>query len=230
MTVTETRHRSADSLLRACVSAGPIGRKLIHRGVSDSSYELIPSLGRIEALRRLSEDERREQELALLESFRKLALPYFENPPEGPWELLAHAQHHGLPTRILDWSMNPLVALYFAVESCSKADGALYSYAITRFNPTDRLDPLDLDTPIAVQLPHVTRRIAAQAGVFTISDDPFAPMVVTGLVKHVFPGRLKGEILGRVESMGIDRSTLFPSVDGVARYLAREISKERLSP
>lgn len=203
---------------------------MIHRGVSDSRYQLIPSLGRIETLRQLPEESQREQELALLESFRKLALPYFESPPVGQWELLAHAQHHGLPTRILDWSMNPLMALYFSVESCSEADGALYSYAITTFTPTDNLDPIGLDAPITVQLPHVTRRIAAQAGVFTISADPFVPMDLAGLIKRVFPARLKSEILDRIESMGINRSSLFPSVDGVARYLAREISKESLSP
>jgi FRG domain len=162
MAATEIQYRSIDALLRTCVSATPDDRILIYRGVSDSTYELIPSLGRIESLKRLSESEQRERELALLESFKKLALPYFETPADGTWELLAHAQHHGLPTRILDWSMNPLVALYFAVESVSKPNGALYSYAITRFTSTDRLDPMDLDFPVTVQLPHVTRRIAAQ--------------------------------------------------------------------
>jgi type I restriction enzyme M protein len=230
MVAMEIQYRSVDALLRRCVSATPPERIVIYRGVSDSAYELIPSLGRIESLKRLSETEQREQELELLDFFKKLALPYFENPPVGQWELLAHAQHHGLPTRILDWSMNPLVALYFAVESGTKANGALYSYTITRFTSTDGLDPLDLDFPITVQLPHVTRRIAAQSGVFTISDDPFKALDGPGLTKHVFPDRLKGEILDRIEGMGINRSSLFPDLDGIARYLARRIAKQRVSP
>ena len=230
MTIPAVRHRSVDALLRMCIRAAPTNRIVIYRGVSDESYDLIPSLGRIPSLKALAEAEQRERELELLESFRKLALPYFESPPAGQWELLAHAQHHGLPTRILDWSMNPLVALYFAAESGSKANGALYTYSITRFTSTDGLDPLDLDYPITVQLPHVTRRIAAQSGVFTISDDPFKPLDGAGLTKNVFPTRLKEEILNRIESMGINRSSLFPGLDGVARYLARQIAKEGVSP
>lgn len=230
MAFPETRYRSVDSLLRMCVSASPDSRTVIYRGVSDSKYELIPSLGRIATLKGLAESEQRDQELNLLETFKKLALPFFESPPVGQWELLAHAQHHGLPTRILDWSTNPFVALYFAVESGSEADAAMYTYTITNFTSTDGRDPLDLDYPITVQLPHVTRRIAAQCGVFTISHDPYTAMEGPGIEKHVFPGRLKREILNRIEGMGINRASLFPGLDGIARYLARQISKEKLTP
>ncbi|GAB4191739.1 MAG: hypothetical protein Tsb002_20780 [Wenzhouxiangellaceae bacterium] len=86
----------------------------IYRGVTKAEYELLTTLGRV-ALK--DGKDYKTTEKRLLRTFQERAIPYISNKPENDWEWLALAQHHGLPTRLLDWSRNPLVATYFAIRN-----------------------------------------------------------------------------------------------------------------
>lgn len=61
-----------------------------------------------------------------MDIFEKESSAYLHKSPTSKWESLMIAQHHGLPTRLLDWSHNSLVALYFAVKKCDGNDAAVY--------------------------------------------------------------------------------------------------------
>lgn len=85
------------------------------RGMTSSEFDLQPSLMRLGhepgALPII--------ERALIRNFRKYADRDVTRTMSS-WEWLALAQHHGLPTRILDWTFSPFVALHFATDDLSK--------------------------------------------------------------------------------------------------------------
>lgn len=106
-------------------------RRLYFRGQSkraSEGYPLTPSVARYTHLNSLTLSEREQKECEVLETFSNHLLTYVQHRPQTAWEELAIAQHHGLPTRFMDWTTNPLVALYFAVRNSSRhsADSAVY--------------------------------------------------------------------------------------------------------
>src|SRR5438477_3733661 len=81
----------------------------VFRGLGDTRFGLLPGVGRG------SYDLAKER--TILEIFERRATEFLDLTQMSSWDKMALAQHHGLPTRLLDWTTNPLVAAYFATTS-----------------------------------------------------------------------------------------------------------------
>ena len=140
---------------------------VLFRGHQCADWVLTPAIGRLKSR---TSGSMLGTEGHILESFRRESLSYLNRDFRNDWELLTLAQHHGLATRLLDWTSNPLAALWFAVKepAVGNAAGAVFMFEL---DDADRLTDLAA-SPLAItrtkffQPNHLTPRIAAQAGWF----------------------------------------------------------------
>ncbi|TCC93694.1 FRG domain-containing protein [Pedobacter frigiditerrae] len=217
--------------------------EILFRGQS-CDRPLIPKLGRIPIRAKSSI---KEVEHSLITEFKRGILPLSEFKPDNPWDLLALAQHHGLPTRLLDWSSNALIGLWFAVCKPPKTDdkGKILDGVVWVFLPSKEdfiSDEAVLPDPFKntfttkiFKSSMISRRIAAQAGIFTahriiVTDNRFIPLNTNSKYKKkLFPVYIKGQhfwtIRRELAQLGINHFSIFPDLDGFSKHLEWKYAK-----
>lgn len=187
------------------------------RGHSNLEWELIPKAGR--------DDYKDFDDEVLFKQWKRRALSYLENKNFSEWELLSIAQHTGLPTRLLDWTHNPLVAVFFAVSENINMDGAIYVYKPKKQVLHEKFNPFEIKTDIGMYHPSTSsNRLANQLGHFTIHKLPSNSLnddTKDGyLEKLIIPSKFKNELVHLINHYGINYLTLFPDLEGLAKHLS----------
>lgn len=211
---------------------------LLFRGQREDKT-LLPKLGRLV----LNEDIE-VVEKQIFEEFKKGIFPLSEFKLEDDWDYLALAQHHGLPTRLLDWTFSALTALWFAVylppikdEEGKNKTGVVWILTPERSDfksDTDKIKPFDNTVTKIFRPKVVSRRISAQVGVFTVHYINKDGEIIRfeshkdfkhKLTKVEIDGNYFAKIRDNLYVLGINHFTLFPELDGFCKLLEWRFSR-----
>jgi hypothetical protein len=212
------------------------GAKRLYRGQADN-WPLLPKLFRLER----GQSGFTGLQFMIMDMFYERSLYLLPSSPIGQYDSLSLAQHHGLPTRLLDWSSNPLMALFFSVDSSHRPrpvvwifdgtqkqldDGKQWNLHNTGFDPS----PVVIINPT----PH-SRRVVAQAGWHTVHalvlnrrevGKP-QPMTETEDTAHLVgvliePTKAQ-EIKKELREMGIHAATVYGDLTSVCREIQDDL-------
>lgn len=190
----------------------------IFRGQARAGLELLPKAMR--------EEFQKGDHLEALNRFRRECSAFGLEATKG-LEDLAVAQHYGLATHLLDWTTNPLVALFFACGEAYDKEGTPFAGEVFILNnpeqvPDDLIDGDKWKDAEGLKLYNprlIDPRIARQKALFTIqgSNTKTVAALISSrdLVIRPILAELKKPLLEILYRMGIDRSTLFPDPGGL---------------
>ncbi len=205
---------------------------ILFRG-QQQDWSLLPRLARIKTKGRL-----RPSEYHMLIDFERLSLPHININLKHKLDKLAFAQHNGMATRLLDWTLNPLAALWFAVcippakdGQENLKDGVVWIYHVSDEDTwaLPHREPYPEEGIFIYRPNHVTSQITAQQALFTLhgydeDSEGFIAMekhtpYCDRLTKLIIPGPSFSELRFQLDRCGINNASMFPGIGGLCRHI-----------
>lgn len=219
------------------------------RGERDERWPLHSSLARYFQNFGVDSQAWARQEARILRIFKRKAHQFLDKPPsaDDDFQWLALMQHHGAPTRLIDFTWSPYVAAFFALERTLN-DGVVWALNPARVDSSRASKPAAMDPRLNDNFrryflkgthrmiwmgePHtMNRRLIAQSGTFAVpgvlnlpieeilSDSDQESM----LAKFVLKNEVREVGMRELYRMNITYATLFPDLDGLAKSLGYEL-------
>jgi hypothetical protein len=219
------------------------------RGERDERWPLYSSLSRYLQNFGLAREAWSAQEDRVLRIFKRKAHQFLATPPDADddFQWMALMQHHGAPTRLIDFTWSPYVAAFFALER-TLADGVVWAMNPARVDSSRNVKRVRVDPRIHGNFaryflpgkrhfiwmgePHtMNRRLIAQSGTFAVPgvlDVPIEEILgdrdqESILAKIVLTNAVREVGMRELYRMNITYATLFPDLDGLARSMRYEL-------
>jgi FRG domain-containing protein len=198
-------------------------KRWVFRGHASPEWDLLPKAGR--------PPYSNVNDKSVFESWKRRAVEYVSYQPSSDWEWLSIAQHHRLATRLLDWTMNPLNATFFAVRDEIDSDSIVYAASFKYGASPEKYHPMEQPGVVVFRPSGVVPRITRQGGVFSLHDNPRTPLDISSDALHdlhriVIQKSHRSSMLAELSYYGINSATLFPDLDGLSDFVNWTISSK----
>jgi hypothetical protein len=197
-----------------------------YRGESDPTHLLVPKAGRPHFAQKKIKDT------DLFQTWCRHAIAYLDKPITDQWDLLAIAQHHGLATRLLDWTSNPMIAAFFAVtvsynSQAQKSESIIFAHYSNHafIDKNEYSDPFNCNKGIYRVSPRsIAPRIMRQSGIFTLHNPPTAELdknLPKGdiIMKMIIEPTYLKKFSIELSHYGINKLSMFPDLDGLSSHV-----------